>query len=82
MNYNGANLLMVPKDPAHFALENVDMTDIISVMITTASGASIFSGNIISGVSTIASDIPALAVGDYPFTCIVHPGMTGTLTVR
>ena len=51
-------------------------------MITTASGASIFSGKIISGVSTIAYDIPALAVGDYPFTCIVHPGMTGTLTVR
>ena len=37
MNYNGANLLMVPKDPAHFALANVDMTDISSVMITTAS---------------------------------------------
>jgi plastocyanin len=51
-------------------------------MITTASGASIFSGKIISGVSTIDYDIQALAVGDYRFTCVVHPGMTGTITVR
>jgi len=39
MNYNGANLLMVPKEPAHFALANIDMTDISSLMIVTASTA-------------------------------------------
>ena len=26
--------------------------------------------------------VPALKAGTYPFVCIVHPNMTGTLTVQ
>ena len=26
--------------------------------------------------------VPALAAGTYTFICIVHPNMTGTLTVK
>lgn len=35
MSFGGMNLLMVPKTEAHFAINNVDLTDIGSVMIIT-----------------------------------------------
>jgi cytochrome c551/c552 len=41
MNYNGANLLVVPKEAAHFALSNIDLTDIVSLNVMTASMAPI-----------------------------------------
>jgi hypothetical protein len=41
MNYNGANLLIVPKEAAHFALSNIDLTDISSLGIMTVAMAQI-----------------------------------------
>lgn len=41
MNYNGANLLTIPKETAHFAIPNIDMTDIASLSLMTASIAPI-----------------------------------------
>jgi plastocyanin len=31
---------------------------------------------------TVTYDVPALPAGTYTFICIVHPNMTGTLTVK
>jgi plastocyanin len=53
-----------------------------NVTITSSAGASVFSGAIITGVSSINYAVPALTVGDYRLGCIVHPDMTGTLSVR
>ncbi|MDG1277881.1 MAG: ThuA domain-containing protein [Algoriphagus sp.] len=35
MSFGGRNLLMVPKTEAHFAIKNVDLTDISSIMLIT-----------------------------------------------
>ena len=40
------------------------------------------SGDIITGVAEADYNVPALAAGDYPFVCSVHPNMTGTLTAE
>jgi len=41
----------------------------------------LFQGEIITG-TTITYQIPALDAGEYPFTCDVHPAMTGTTLVE
>ena len=41
-----------------------------------------FKGDVFNGVATRQYQVPALAAGDYPFICTVHPTMTGTLTVQ
>ncbi len=43
------------------------------------SGTPLFSGDIISGVSTVTYEVPALEAGTYSFNCVVHPNMQGTL---
>ncbi len=53
-----------------------------NVDIKDASGASVFKGEIFSGVASRTYDVPALAAGSYTFICDVHPNMTGTLTVK
>ncbi|MHA7130849.1 ThuA domain-containing protein [Algoriphagus namhaensis] len=37
--FNGQNLLVVPKDPGHFAIADIDLTGIAAVMLPTASMA-------------------------------------------
>ncbi len=53
-----------------------------NVEIKDASGAPLYTGEIITGVSEINYSVSALAAGTYPFVCTVHPNMTGTLTVQ
>ena len=45
-------------------------------------GEIVWQGAIITGPATQTYDVPALPAGTYGFTCIVHPNMTGTLTVK
>ena len=45
-------------------------------------GAIVWQGAIITGPATQTYDVPALPAGTYGFSCIVHPNMTGTLTVK
>ena len=45
-------------------------------------GAVVWQGAIFSGVATQTYDVPALPAGTYGFACVVHPNMTGTLTVK
>ncbi len=50
--------------------------------IVDANGSEVFKGNIVTGVTTVTYQVPALQAGSYGFRCIVHPTMTGTLTVK
>ena len=39
-------------------------------------------GSNVAGVATVTYDVPPLPANTYVLGCIVHPAMTGTLTVR
>ncbi len=45
-------------------------------------GQIVWQGAIITGPATQTYDVPALPAGTYGFSCIVHPNITGTLTVK
>ena len=53
-----------------------------NVHIKDASGAVVFNGDLFTGPGATDYQVPALKAGTYPFVCIVHPNMTGTLTVQ
>jgi mono/diheme cytochrome c family protein/plastocyanin len=73
----------VPADaPFVIAFDNQDATTPHNVEIKDAAGASVFKGEIFNGVATQQYQVPALAAGEYPFICTVHPNMTGTLTAE
>ena len=54
----------------------------VSIHKDTPAGEAVFTGDIVTGVTTKVYDIPALPAGTYAFVCSVHPSMVGTLTVR
>jgi plastocyanin len=62
----------------HF--DNQDASVPHNVQIKDASGASVFKGDIFSGVATKDYQVNALTAGTYEFVCDVHPNMKGTLT--
>lgn len=73
----------VPADtPFQIDFKNQDAGIPHNVEIKDAAGAAVFRGEIFNGVDARVYDVPALAAGDYPFTCSVHPNMTGTLTAE
>jgi mono/diheme cytochrome c family protein/plastocyanin len=53
-----------------------------NVEVKDPSGATVVRGDIITGPAEADYAVPALAAGDYPFVCSVHPNMTGTLTAE
>jgi plastocyanin len=53
-----------------------------NVQIKAPDGSEPFKGSLLTGPGTVTYDVPALAAGSYVFHCIVHPNMTGTLTVK
>jgi len=53
-----------------------------NVEIKDASGQVAFKGDLLTGPAETDYHVPALASGTYPFVCIVHPNMTGTITVQ
>jgi plastocyanin len=53
-----------------------------NIQITAPDGSQPFKGAIFTGAGTTTYDVPALAAGTYTFACVVHPTMTGTLTVK
>ena len=67
--------------PFTLALDNQDTVP-HNVEIKDAGGASLFRGEVFGGPAVKVYDVPALAVGQYPFVCTVHPNMTGTVTAQ
>ena len=53
-----------------------------NVEIKDGNGATVFNGEVFSGVSKQDYAVPAMAAGTYKFLCSVHTNMTGTLTVQ
>ena len=52
-----------------------------NIAISSASGASVFKGEIVSNAKATYS-VPALPAGIYGFICEVHPDMKGTITAQ
>jgi plastocyanin len=67
-------------EPFQILFKNQDPNIPHNVEIKDAAGASLFQGEVFNGVDERLYDVPALAAGQYPFICTVHPNMTGTLT--
>jgi hypothetical protein len=68
--------------PFKLAFVNQDAGVPHNIAIKDASGADVWVGEVFNGVETKVYDVPALAAGDYPFICSVHPNMTGTATLQ
>jgi plastocyanin len=63
--------------------DNEDAGTPHNVMIKDASGKVVFDGGTpFPGVAHKTYSVPALAAGTYGFSCIVHPNMTGNITVE
>ena len=82
--FDNTNLTAPAGVPFQIAFTNNDAGIPHNVVIHTGSqtGAVVFSGTIFSGVATQTYNVPALPAGTYSFNCVVHPNMTGTLTVK
>jgi plastocyanin len=68
--------------PFTIAFTNQDPGTPHDVELTDSSGAVVFKGDIFNGVDTRIYQVPALPAGDYTFSCVVHPNMTGTATLK
>jgi hypothetical protein len=68
--------------PFTIAFSNQDPNTPHNIQLTDSSGAIVFKGDIFNGVDTSIYQVPALPVGDYTFSCVVHPSMTGTATLQ
>ena len=76
--------LTAPADkPFTIHFKNGDAASVFhNIAIKDASGAEVFKGELVDGGNDANYAVPALKAGTYPFTCTVHPNMTGTLTVQ
>lgn len=70
--------------PFRIEFDNKDAAVPHNVVIhkESAAGEVVFKGDIFNGPAKQTYDVPALDAGAYVFVCIVHPTMTGTLTVE
>ena len=77
---------VVVVDPGHDARANLATEPIgpgsATRKIKDGGGNVVFKGDIVNGVQTVTYKVPALAAGQYPYICTVHPTMTGTATVQ
>jgi cytochrome c oxidase subunit 2 len=53
-----------------------------NVQVKDSTGKVAFNGDLLTGPAETDYQVPALAPGTYPFDCIVHANMTGTITVQ
>ncbi len=64
------------------SLDNQDASTPHNVQIKSSAGAVVFTSDTFPGVATRDFTVPALDAGTYPFVCLIHPSMTGTLTAK
>ncbi len=65
-----------------FTNNNAGIPHNVAIHKDSPTGEIVWQGEIFSGVDSRTYDVPALPAGTYGFSCIVHPNMTGTLTVK
>ena len=84
VKYLEATVTAKANTPFHIDFKNQDPGTPHNVVIhkDSPTGAEIFKGAVFNGVAEKIYDVPALTAGTYGFACIVHPTMTGTLTVQ
>jgi plastocyanin len=80
--FTTANVTAPAGTPFTLEFDNQDAATPHNVQIKDGSGAQVFMTETYPGVEKRSYPVPALAAGSYPFTCTVHPTMTGTLTVQ
>ena len=68
--------------PFTIAFSNQDPNTPHNIQLTDSSGAVVFKGDTFNGVDSSLYQVPALPAGDYTFSCVVHPSMTGTATLQ
>jgi plastocyanin len=68
--------------PFTIAFSNEDPGTPHNIEIKDSTGAVVFKGDIFNGVDTKIYQVPALPAGDYTFSCVVHPNMTGTAKLQ
>jgi cytochrome c oxidase subunit 2 len=75
--------LQAPADkPFQIHFTNKDNATQHNVQIKNPDGTVAFSGDLVTGPAEATYNVPALKAGSYPFSCVVHPAMTGTMTVQ
>jgi plastocyanin len=75
--------LQAPADkPFEIHFADKDNATQHNVQIKNPDGTVAFSGDLITGPAEATYNVPALKAGSYPFSCVVHPAMTGTITVQ
>jgi len=80
--YDTATLDAPAGAPFQIVFTNNDAGVPHNVQITAADGSQPFKGSLLTGPGSVTYDVPALPAGTYTFSCVVHPTMTGTLTVH
>ncbi len=68
--------------PFSIAFSNQDPGTPHDIEIKDSTGAVVFKGDIFNGVDSRTYHVPALPAGDYTFSCVVHPNMTGTAKLQ
>lgn len=68
--------------PFTIELVNRDQGIPHDIEVTDPSGTVLVKSEIITGPARLTVQVPALAAGTYSFSCVVHPNMTGTITVE
>jgi plastocyanin len=68
--------------PFTVSFTNKDQGTDHNVEIKNGGGQEVFKGDLVKGVASTLYNVPALPAGSYPFSCTVHPTMTGTLTAK
>ncbi|HYO43005.1 MAG TPA: cupredoxin domain-containing protein [Candidatus Limnocylindrales bacterium] len=68
--------------PLTLVLDNQDSGVPHDIQVSDANGNVIVKSEIINGPRQLQVALPALAPGDYPFICVVHPNMVGTITAE
>ena len=72
-----------PDKPFDIMFDNQDAGTPHNIVIKDSGGQTVFDGGKpFNGVAQMTYHVPALKAGSYPFVCVVHPNMTGTLTVQ
>ena len=78
----GTAVLQAPANQAftiHFDNQEAGLPH--DIQISDPAGNVFFKGETVTGPKSIDYAVKALPAGSYPFSCSVHPAMTGTLTV-